>query len=168
MTTSKLIDTNNSGLFVRAACPNRRGKKKRPSTSIPTMTSAPCHNMVTRPVHESAPACGANAPKTNIIGTMAKSSNSNMAKADLPTAECVPDIGSTNAVEESANATPMPMAAVAPYPNRYRPAAIIRPAPNNCAAPTPNTKRRIFHNLRKDSSRPMENSNKIMPYSPMG
>ncbi len=40
--------------------------------------------------------------------------------------------------------------------------------PISSAAPVPNTSRRIAHSLRKDSSNPMENNNKMMPNSAKG
>ena len=48
-----------------------------------------------------------------MIGTIARSSNSNMANADLPTDEVVPAIGSTSAVDDSESARPRPIASVA-------------------------------------------------------
>ena len=45
---------------------------------------------------------------------------------------------------------------------------MIAAQPASSAAPTPNTSRRIDHNLRNDSSRPTENSSRTMPSSAKG
>jgi hypothetical protein len=54
MTTIRLAARNSSGLFVRAAWANRRGRKKRPSTSIAATVAAPSRSVFIRPPKPSA------------------------------------------------------------------------------------------------------------------
>ena len=103
-----------------------------------------------------------------MIGTSARSSNSSMAKAPRPTAPVVPTSGSTKAVEDSASASPSPIAPAQFCPSRCSPAPISSPEPSNSAAPVPNTNRRIDHKRRNDSSSPIENSSRTMPNSANG
>ena len=129
------------------------------STPIPSVPSNPS---------TPATAPGLRAPSRKMIGTSAKSSNSNMASASLPTGLVVPEIGNTNAVDESASASPRPSAAVLFSPRSASGMPISSAPPMSSVAPNPIRDPRICHNRLNDSSRPMENSNRMMPSSANG
>ena len=129
------------------------------------MTSAPFHATVSRPLNPSAPPRAVN---RNSKGTSARSSNSNIANAARPTALVVPAIGITSAVDDIASARPSTAAAAMPLPVATSPAPISTAPPSNSAAPTPNTCLRIAHSRLKLSSRPIANSNRIIPKSANG
>ena len=103
-----------------------------------------------------------------MIGTSAMSSNSSIDRAARPTGVCVPAIGSTNAVDESASARPRPSAPVQCCPISISSPASSSPIPASSSAPSPKTSRRIVHKRLNDSSRPMVNSSSVMPNSANG
>ncbi len=108
MTTSRLAARNSSGSFARAACAKMRGSRNQPPIASAATTTAPCHRVVSKSSALSPVAVGAKAPSTKMIGTIARSSNSSIEKEARPTADFVPAIGSTSAVEDSASAMPRP------------------------------------------------------------
>ena len=103
-----------------------------------------------------------------MIGTMAISSNSSMESAARPTAVCVPAIGSTSAVEDSASARPRPSAPVQYWPSIVRNTAIRPALIVSSIRPSPNTSLRIVHSRLNESSSPMVNSSRMMPNSANG
>ena len=167
--TSRLTARNSSGLFVRAACAKMRGRSSRPRTSMPMITPPPSRSVRPRSSHPpSAVIAGEMAPRRKMIGTIATSSNNNIASAALPTGLLVPDIGSTRAVEESANASPSPKAPAGFCPRRYRTDPMIKPDASNSAAPTPKTRRRSDQRRLNDNSSPIEKSSNMIPISANG
>ena len=168
ITTRRLAARNSSGLLVRAACANRRGRAMRPTTSRTSTTRPPCHSVSTRPSQPSACALGAIAPSMKMIGTMAMSSNSSIESAARPTGVCVPEIGNTIAVEERAKASPRPIAPVQYWPIIDSAIARLVPMITSSSAPSPKTSFRICHNRLNESSRPIENSSRMIPNSANG
>ncbi len=167
MTTSRHAARKTSGFLVRAACAKRLGRRSRPPNSKPTAT-APPSNKVPSSGPTPAAALGAMAPSAKTMGTSATSSNSSIPSAARPTADRVPTIGRTIAVEDSASARPRPMEPGNPCPMRCSPPPMMTAQASSSAAPTPNTIRRIDHKRRKDSSSPIEKSRSTMPSSANG
>ena len=165
MTTSRLADKKSSGLLVRAACEKSTGSANLPTISIAATVAIP-KNATDR--NGPSPPPTPTAPRTKIIGTSARSSNKSMAKARRPTALDVPAIGMTSAVDDSASAKPKPSAAPLLRPSSISAPAMSNADTNNSAAPKPITRWRMPHNLRNDSSRPMENNSRMMPSSANG
>ena len=168
ITTSSDAARNSSGLLVRAACPNSRGRAKRPRIIIAAMTSPPCHSVVSMPSQPSPAALGAMAPRMKMIGTIMMSSNSSIDSAARPTGECVPAIGSTMAVDENASAKPSASAPVQNCPIIDRAIASELPITSSSIAPSPKTSLRICHSRLKLSSSPIVNSSRMMPNSAKG
>ena len=71
--------------------------------------------MLVRPAR---PTWGDKAPSAKMIGTIARSSNSNIAKADRPTAVEASVSGRTRAVDDKASASPSATEAVKLVPSR--------------------------------------------------
>ena len=103
-----------------------------------------------------------------MIGTSPRSSNNSIANAPRPTAPVVPASGNTSAVEDSASASPSPIAPGQSCPSTCSPTPMITADPSSSAAPVPNTWLRIVHSRRKLSSSPMVNSSRMIPNSANG
>ena len=73
------------------------------------------------------------------MGTSARSSNNSIARADLPTALWVPEIGSTSAVEDMASASESHSAGCGAQPNNHKAPPISAAVNNISAAPMPKT-----------------------------
>ena len=168
MTTRRLAARKSSGLFVRAAWANMRGRIIRPRTSIASTVATPSNSVMPRLFAPDMPAVGASAPSRKMIGTIATSSNRSMARAARPTGDVVPDMGRTRAVEESARARPSPIAPPQFWPTAFNAVPMISAESRSSAAPTPKTSFRKDHNRLNESSSPMVNSNRMMPNSANG
>ena len=164
MATSSEAARNSSGLLVRAACANSRGRMARPAPYIATTVTPP--TSAVRPIPPSPPP--AMAPSAKTIGTNARSWNNSSAKALRPSGPVVPVIGRTSAVEDSASAIASAAVAGTPTPTASSAAPIAAPDASSCMPPATNTAPRIAQRRRKDSSSPIEKSRSTIPTSAIG
>ncbi len=169
MTTSRLADRNSSGLLVRAACANRRGRSSRPNSSIAPTTTTPSSR-----IFPSAPEIGAAARAQAPRGRRRSAPGPDPRTAAWRRRSGRPGwsfrrAGRTSAVEERVRARPT---ATAPPGREARSGRAYRPGASadssSSAAPRPKTARRIAHRRRKDSSSPIAKSSRMIPNSANG
>ena len=170
ITTSSAAALNTSATWIRATTRSAGRSRIRPP---PMITTARIRNSFSsaRPQAPCAAAvsCGTSSGSTASTGSTARSWNSRMPKAARPcwVFSCLRSASTcrTSGVEDSDRPNPMIAAVTGGCPSPQAAAPRAAAHEKTCAAPRPNTLRRITHSRVGCSSRPMMNSSSTMPNS---